>query len=278
LKFGRKGIVFVTTLVLLIAAYFLTKQVSSAFLESLGVSLPLPLFTLVIALIDGFNPCNLFVLTLLLSLILTHSTSRSRMYAVGITFIITVYIFYFLFMAAWLNIFKYIGFIDPLRIGIALLAIIAGLINCKEYFFYRKWITLMVQPKQVGPLKQRTKSLANKIQKGSVPTLIGASFLLAVFASLVELPCTAGFPIIYTGVLTSVTLSHSLMYYAYLLLYNVFYVLPLFVVIGIIGFTFKGEPIKSETMALIKFIGGVIMLLLGIILLTNPALVGILVG
>ncbi|MFC2136415.1 hypothetical protein ACFLTH_17510, partial [Bacteroidota bacterium] len=173
-----------------------------------------------------------------------------------------------------LNVFKFIGFIDPLRYAIAGIAIIAGLINCKEFFFYRKGITLMVQDNQVGPLKQRIQNVANLLKSGSTLTLVGASITLAIFASLVELPCTAGFPIIYTGILSAMSLA-GVAYYGYLLLYVLFYVLPLITIITVLGYTFKGKTIEKTTMALIKFIGGAIMLLLGIVLLFNPGLIGI---
>jgi len=141
--------------------YFFTKNVSSNYLKTLGGSLPLPVFTFIIAIVDGFNPCNLFVLTLLISLMLSESHSRKKIYAVGFSFIAVVYAFYYLFMAAWLNIFKYIGFVAPLRISIAVIAIIAGLINCKELLFYRKGITLMVQDKHVDPLKKKIQNVAD---------------------------------------------------------------------------------------------------------------------
>ena len=133
----------------------------------------------------------------------------------------------------------------------------------------------MVQDKNVGPLKKRIQKVAQLIKKGSLGTLIGSSIVLAIFASLVELPCTAGFPIIYTGVLSGIFLESSISHYLYLLLYNVFYVLPLTFIILIFGYTFHGKQINKNTMSLIKFIGGAIMLLLGIILLARPALIGI---
>ncbi|MBD3209736.1 hypothetical protein GF367_04975 [Candidatus Woesearchaeota archaeon] len=268
----KKGFVIGTTAILLAVIYFVTKNISPEALKELGLQLPLPLFTFIIATIDGFNPCNLFVLTLLLSLVLSVSHARKKICIVGYSFIVVVYIFYFLFMIAWLNIFKYIGFIDPLRIGIGVLAVVAGLINCKEYLFYRKGITLMVQDRHVNPLKKKIRHVADVVKHGSTPALIGASIVLAVFASLVELPCTAGFPIIYTGVLTGMSLG-GLAYYEYVLLYNLFYVLPLIVIITVLAYTFKGKQIKKTTMALIKFIGGAIMLLLGILLLVNPGLI-----
>jgi hypothetical protein len=274
-KKTKRFVILGVALVILIGFYFLTHGISTSIIKDLGSSLPLPLFTLIIGLVDGFNPCNLFVLTMLISLMLSESHSRKKIFAVGFSFITVVYIFYFLFMVAWLNIFKFIGFINPLRYAIAGVAIIAGLINCKELFFYRKGITLMVQDKNVGPLKKRIQKVAHLLKKGPIGTLISASIVLAIFASLVELPCTAGFPIVYTGILTGMFLKNSLTYYGYLLLYNLVYIFPLTMIILIFGYTFNGKQISANTMSIIKFIGGAIMLLLGLTLLFVPGLIGL---
>ncbi len=263
------------SLLFLIGFFVFAKNISPEALENLGYNLPLPLFTFFIALIDGFNPCNLFVLTFLLGLLISASNSRKKIYAVGFTFIFMVFLIYFLFMAAWLNIFKYLGFITPLRIGIALIALIAGAINCKELFAFRKGVTLMIQDQHRGPLLKRIEKMKDLIATGSIPTLILASISLAAFASLVELPCTAGFPIIYTGILTGKILANSFSYYLYLIFYNFIYVTPLLVIISIFGYTFKGKQITKRQMQIIKFIGGLIMILLGLILLINPGLIGI---
>ncbi len=271
-----KKVILVSIAILVIIGFFIfAKQVNTNSLQKLGLSIPLPLFTLIIGVIDGFNPCNLFILTLLLSLMLSESHKRKRLLAVGLTFIGVVYIFYFTFMAAWLNVFRYIGFITPLRICIAVLALGAGAINMKELFFYRKGVTLMIQDKQVGPVKRRINHVAELMKKGSLSALVGASAVLAIFSSLVELPCTAGFPIIYTGVLSGSGLASGIGHYAYLLLYNFFYVLPLLSIIFIFSFTFKGKQINKKTMGSIKFIGGAIMFLLGLVLLLTPGLVGL---
>jgi len=263
------------SILFLVGFFILAKKISPEFLEKMGYTLPLPIFTFLIALVDGFNPCNLFVLTFLLGLLISASHSRKKIYAIGYTFIFVVFIIYFLFMAAWLNIFKYIGFITPLRIGIACIALIAGMINCKELFFYRKGITLMIQEQHVGPLKKRIEHMKEIIVNGSIPALILASISLAAFASLVELPCTAGFPIIYTGILTGKVLASSFSYYLYLFFYNFVYVIPLIVIITIFGYTFKEKQISKKQMRIIKFIGGLIMILLGLVLLINPSLIGI---
>jgi len=261
-------------IIALVGFFLIAKNVSPEFLEQIGYNLPLPIFTFFIAFVDGFNPCNLFVLTFLLALLTSASHSKTRIYVVGFTFVFMVFLIYLLFMAAWLNIFKYIGFIDPLRIGIAMLALIAGLINCKELLFFRKGITLMVQDKYKGPLVRRIEHMQEVIKNGAMPVLISSSIALAAFASLVELPCTAGFPIIYTGILSAKSLG-GITYYSYLALYNLIYVTPLAVIIGIFGYTFEGKKINPRQMGIIKFIGGLIMILLGIILLVNPGMIGI---
>jgi len=212
---------------------------------------------------------------MLISLMVVESHSRKKIFAVGFTFIGIIYLFYSLVMMVFMNILKFIGLIGPLLIIIGVLAVITGLINMKELFFYRKGITLMIQDKHLGPLKRRINKLAHKMRKASIPALIGAAAVLALFASLIELPCTAGFPIIYTGILSSHVLASSAAYYAYILLYGLIYISPLIVVILLVGYTFKGKPMSKEVMSIIKFIGGTIMLLLGLILLFIPKLIGL---
>ena len=261
------------TAVVLIALFVGAKHVPPDALKQMGVALPLPLFTFIIAIVDGFNPCNLFVLTLLLGFLISSSHSRLRIYLVGYTFVLVVWLFYFLFMAAWLNIFKYIGFIDPLRIAIALIALVAGAINCKELFFFKKGVSLTIPDRQKGHLYRKTRIMKEIIADGPISVLLFSSVTLAAFSSLIELPCTAGFPIVYTGVLSGRYLEHGFNYYLYLAYYNIVYVLPLMVVIGIFGFVLKAKKITERQVQIIKFIGGAIMILLGIVLLVKPGLI-----
>ena len=267
----KKIIVAVIIIAALITFFFLAKQASPDYFRELGLVLPLPLFTFLIAIIDGFNPCTMWVLTFLLVLLISVSHSRKRIFAVGYTFVAVVFIVYFLFMAAWLNVFLYIGYIDTVRIAIAAVALIAGIINCKDYFFFRKGVTLMIQEKHKAPLVKKIEAMKNIIRKGSMPGLVAASITLALFASLVELPCTAGWPIIYTKILAEKALA-GISYYIYLLFYNMIYIIPLAAIITAFGYFFKGKQITKEHMQLIKLIGGLIMIALGIILLVNPEL------
>ena len=259
----------------LLGFFILVKALDPKAVEQAGYYLPLPLFTLIIGFIDGFNPCNMFVLTCLMALLVSTSDSRVRLYIVGLSFVATVFLLYFLFMATWLNIFQYISFITPLRIGIGVLSLVAGVINCKDFLFFKKGVSLTIPDAQRGPLMKKVYAMKQAIQQGSYPVLILSSIALAVLSSLVEIPCTAGFPIIYTGILSGKILDSTLSYYAYLAFYNLLYVFPLFVIVSIFIISFKGQPISQRQMEILKFIGGVIMILLGVILLVNPSLVGI---
>ncbi len=270
---GRgRMIVAIALVVLFVSIFVVAMQTPKDAVKEIGLSIPLPVFTVLIAILDGFNPCTMWVLSFLLVLLISVSHSKKRILVVGYTFVTVVFLIYFLFMATWLNIFMYLGYIDILRIIIGSVALIAGLINCKEYFFFRKGVTLMIQDKHKKPLVNKIESMKDKIKTGSMPALIGASVVLAAFASLVELPCTAGWPLIYTTILAEKVFEDSMVYYGYLLLYNLIYVIPLAVIITVFGCFLKGKQVTKEQMQIIKLIGGVFMVALGIVLLVNPEL------
>jgi len=269
---NKKLIIAGIIILALIIFFFLAKGASPEYLRGLGLTLPIPLFTFIIALIDGFNPCTIWVLTFLLAILITVSHSKKRILAVGYTFVVVVFIIYFLFMAAWLNIFMYLGYFDIVRIIIGLVALVAGIISCKEYFFFREGVTLMIQEQHKTPLVKKIKSMKEVIKKGSMPALIAASIILAAFASLVELPCTAGWPLIYTKILAERVFAQTFSYYLYLLFYCVIYIIPLAAIITLFGYFFRGKEITKHQMQIIKLIGGIIMIALGIILLVNPEL------
>lgn len=271
-------VAIVAAVVFLSLFFVFAKNMTPDFLENMGYDMPLGVFTFFIALVDGFNPCNMFVLTCLMALLISTSDSKVRLYIVGLSFVSMVFVIYFLFMAAWLNAFQYIGLITPLRIGIAVLAIVVGIINCKELLFFKKGISLTIPDQQRGPLMKKIYSMKKIIQNGSYPVLVLSSVALAALSSLIELPCTAGFPIIYTGILSARVAGSSLMHYSYLVYYNLIYVMPLVVIISVFILAFKGQPISQRQLEILKFVSGIIMLILGVLLLANPQLIGLSLG
>ncbi len=177
-------------------------------------------------------------------------------------------------MVAWLNIFKYFSFFKPIRFIIAIIAILAGLINCKDFFFFKKGVSLTIGDKQRGVLVKKMNQLRKVVEEGSFFMLILFSAGLAVFSSFIELPCTAGFPVIFTTILANKTAIASGGYYLWILFYNLIYVLPLFLLVAIFGYTLRAKRISQRQMEIIKLIGGLIMVVLGLILIVNPRLVG----
>ena len=270
----KKILVVSITAAVLLALYILGNVIPEEAIKQIAGNMPIAVAGLILAIVDGFNPCNIFILTLLLSMMLSESHSRKKIFSVGFTFIGVVFLFYFIVMAFMLNVLQFIGLITPLRIIIGIVAIVAGIINMKELFFYRKGVTLMIQDKYLGPVRRRIEKVSKLMKEGSTAKLIGASAVLAIFASLVELPCTSGFPLFYTTILSAQTVV-GLNHYLYLLLYNLIYIVPLLIIIIVMGFTFHGKAIKKDTMSIIKYIGGFIMFIVGILMLFVPKMIGL---
>lgn len=227
--------------------------------------LSLPLLTIVLAGLDSFNPCAFFVLLFLLSL-LVHARNRKRMALIGGLFISVSGLIYFLFMAAWLNLFILIGDSHWITLSAGVLAIVIAILNIKDYFHLHKGVSLSIPESAKPGLFQRMRGL---LSADSLPTMITGTIVLAVVANSYELLCTAGFPMVYTRALTLHQLSGS-EYYLYLLAYNVIYVVPLLVITMIFIFTLGSRKLKEQEGRALKLMSGSMMLGLGVILVVAP--------
>lgn len=227
----------------------------------------LPIFTLVIAGLDGINPCAIWVLCFLLTL-LVYAKSRKRVLLIGGIFVLASGVVYFIFMTAWLNFFLFVGYVRFFMVLIALLAIFMGLVNIKDFFFFKKGISLTIPDKYKPKL---FKEMRHLVKEKSLPAVILGTFILAFTANLVEIACTAGFPAIYTKVLTMQNMS-TFGYYSYLVFYNLVYVVPLAVIVTIFAWTMGRYKFEEKEGRILKLVGGLIMLLLGLILLFRPEL------
>src|SRR5690606_17149377 len=193
------------------------------FLGTLNIDqLSLPVNTLVLAGLDSFNPCAFVVLLVLLSL-MVHVQDRRRMLLVGTLFILISGLVYFIFMAAWLNVFLWAGELKAVTLIAGLIAMGIALINIKDFFWFKQGVSLSIPERAKPGLYQRMRNL---VQAGSLPAMLASTVLLAVAANTYELLCTSGFPMVYTRLLTLESLSPAA-YYGYLAAYNVIYILPL---------------------------------------------------
>ncbi|MGR9043766.1 MAG: hypothetical protein ACU83N_00635 [Gammaproteobacteria bacterium] len=227
----------------------------------------LPVLTLMIASLDAFNPCAFFVLLFLLSL-MVHTRSRLRITVIGATFVLFSGILYFLFMAAWLNLFLLTKQLAIVTFLAGLIAMLFGLLNIKDYFYFKKGLSLSISESARPKLFERIRKL---VQAGRWPVMLGATAVLAVVANSYELLCTAGLPMVYTRVLTLHRLSIDY-YYFYLALYNVVYVIPLLLIVVIYTWTLGGRKLSESQGRLLKLLSGSMMLGLGGMLLLAPGL------
>jgi hypothetical protein len=233
----------------------------------------LPLVTVVLGLLDSVNPCAFFVLLFLLSL-MVHAHSRGRMLTVGVVFVTFSGLIYFLFMAAWLNLFLATGGMAVVTTLAGVVALGIGAFNIKDYFLLHRGPSLSI-PERVKPgLYQRVRNL---VQAAGYPSLLGGTVLLAIAANSYELLCTAGLPMVYTRILTLQGLP-LWQYYAYLAFYNVIYVIPLLVIVVVFAVTLGSHHLSEREGRILKLLSGLMMAEMGAVLLFAPAWLNTLLG
>lgn len=230
-------------------------------------TLSLPVLTVVIAGMDSFNPCAFFVLLSLLGLLI-HARSRNRMLLVGTVFVFFSGFISLLVMAAWLNLFLVMANISSVTTAAGIVSLFIGAVNVKDFFVFNKGLTLSI-PESVKPrLFDRMRQL---VRSASLLSIIAGTTVLAILANFYELLCTAGFPMVFTRVLTldRVPAPSS---YLYLVLYNVIRVLPLFAIVVVFTITLGRTKLTQQQGRALKLVSGMMMLGLSTMLLLNPAL------
>ncbi len=244
------------------------REISVPFLGSIRTDrVSLGQLTLVLGLLDSLNPCAIWVLTFLLSL-LAHTRSRKKMLVVGGTFVLISGVVYFAFMAAWLSLFNVIGMHKAITVVLGLVAVVMGLINLKELFFFKQGVSLMIPDSAKPKIATRARKILN--EQNMVLAVAGTA-LLAGFANVVELGCTVGLPAIFTKVLSSRGISTGGQL-GYMALYNVYYVIPLALIVGAFAWTMGHFRVTEKTGKVLKLVSGVVMLALGITMLVKPSL------
>lgn len=238
------------------------------FLGDLDLSaISLPVITFILGGLDSFNPCAFFVLFFLLSLLI-HAKSRKRMLLIGGIFVFFSGFIYFIFMAAWLNLFMITGQLIIITVIAGITALIVALINIKDFFLFSKGVSLSIPEDAKPKLFERMRNL---LKSTSISSMIMGTMVLAIAANSYELLCTAGFPMVFTRILTLQNLTTG-QYYLYLILYNCIYVIPLAVIVVIFTVTLGSRKLSEWQGRKLKLLSGLMMFFLGLILLINPAL------
>jgi len=225
----------------------------------------LPFLTFLIALLDGFNPCAMWTLLFLISLLLGMK-DRKRMWILGTAFIVSSSLVYFLFLSAWLNLFLFLGLVVWVRTLIALVALVAGGYNIRDYFINIKGGCVVMGDEKRQKIFEKMRNITQKRQ--FVVAFFGI-VLLAIAVNIVELICSAGLPAIYTKILSLSNLP-TWQYYLYLLFYTFIFMLDDLIIFFTAMITLQAVGIQSKYSRFSHLIGGILMICIGFLLLLKP--------
>ena len=231
-------------------------------------SMPMYVTTSIIAFVDGFNPCSLWLITFLISIVI-YSRSRKKIIIVGGTFLIITGAVYALFMAGLLNVFSYVGYLNWIQIIVAVVATIFALVNIKDYFWYKKGISFTISDKYKPRLFKNMRGIIKKDR--SIWQMVLGTSVLALGVVLIELPCTAGFPVVWTNILAQKGISGA-PFYSLLALYMLIYLLDEVLVLVIAAWTMRISRFEEKHGRILKLIGGVVMLALALVMFIDPEL------
>ena len=213
--------------------------------------------TLVIGFVDGINPCSLWVISILLAIVI-RTGSRRRVLAVGSMFLLVTAAMYALYMAGIYSALTFIGYLGAIQVVVGVVAGVFGLLAVADYFRSRRGVTLGIPDRGKPGLYRRMRDIAGA---HSLPAALAATALLAVGVSLLETPCTAGFPVLWTGLLAS----HGVGFAGSALLFVV-YMLPFLldeiVVFGVAVATMRAAKLQEKHGRLLKLVAGTVMLAL----------------
>lgn len=218
--------------------------------EKFELTIPTIIFA---AAVDSVNPCAFAVLIFLL-IYLTSLGEKRKMFLIGISYITAVFVTYLL---SGFGIFAFIqtaGITKLVYVIAAALAIGAGIINVKDFFFFGKGISLSI-PESKKPI------IRKYVQQATIPAGIVLGFLVSLF----ELPCTGGIYLAILGLLSSrMTVMQGI---PYLILYNLIFILPLIIIFLIIYLGVSPESTENwrlEKRKWMRLVMGLFMIILGI--------------
>ena len=228
----------------------------------------LPLLSIVLGFVDGFNPCAMWILIFLITMLL-NVKDRKKMWVLGLTFIISSGLVYLAFMLAWLNLATFISKITYIRLLIALVAIVVGIINLSNYI---KALNSKNDGCEVVDKKERKKIMQQIIsitsEKKFLLAILGI-IVLAVSVNIVELMCSVGIPLLFTQILAMNDLS-TFSYIIYMFIYILFFLIDDIIVFVISMVTLKVTSFSTKYTKYSHLVGGIIMLIIGILLIIKP--------
>ncbi|MBU4223780.1 hypothetical protein KJ934_00950 [Patescibacteria group bacterium] len=233
-------------------------------------NLSLPFLTLVLGVLDGFNPCSMWSLFVLLTLVIATG-SRRKVWLAGGVFIITSAFSYFIFMSAWLNAFMLLEYVKIVRVVVGVVAIIAGVVSIRGFYKFQPGACEANSPEQQNKIYDRIK---NVLKSPGIAAIIVGVMLIAFSVNFVEMLCSLGLPVVYTKALAMYNLA-KWKYYAYIGLYDFFYMLDDIIVLLVAGFSMRFLQLNGKYSRYSRLIAGILMFILGAIFIFKPQLLAL---
>lgn len=226
----------------------------------------LPVLSIILGLVDGFNPCAMWVLVYLIALVM-ELNDRKRVWLIVGTFLFASGALYFLFMTAWLNLFLLVGYLRPIMILMGLVALGSGILSVRDYI-QTKGRPMCKIGDEAGKSKQASRMQQIITSPLTISTLL-AIVGLAFAVNAVEFMCSAGIPAVFTQVLALSNLN-GLEHYGYILLYDLFFMLDDIIIFCVAAFALSSTDFTQKYAGISKIFGGIVLLTLGIIMLFFP--------
>lgn len=203
-----------------------------------GLTVPL---IIAAALVDSINPCVFGVLIFLIAFMTRVYRSPKKMLILGFFYTVVVYITYLLLGIGILKATVSTGFATTFYWVAALVAIGAGLLEIKDYFWYGRGFSLQIIPGGGERIKYYTHQI-EKMEKRHPLLLVVTTIALGIFVVMVELPCTGAPYLAILGMLSKGLFSAAI---PLLLLYNFIFIIPLFIIIGMAYFGTSLEVLEN---------------------------------
>lgn len=228
----------------------------------------LVLSTLLIAAVDGVNPCSLWVLSILLALTL-RTGSRRTTAVTGLVFIFVTGLVYALFIGGIFTVFAVLSFAPAVRIVVAVLAAVFAAINIKDFFWYKAVVSLSIPEASKPGIYDRMRRVLASAQ--SLPALVTSTVILAAGVSFVELACTAGFPVLWTNIVAGRGVS-AVEFGLLLGLYMLVYQIDELIIFAVAVATMRVTKLQERQGRMLKLLSGMLMFSLAIVMLVQPSL------
>ncbi len=224
--------------------------------------------TLLISFVDGFNPCSIWVLSILLAMTL-QTQSRKKVLIIGLVFISVTAFIYALFIAGLFTVLTFVNFTGWIQVIVAVVALFFALVNIKDYFWYKEGLSFTIDDQKKPGIYKRMRNILNA--GDSIWGLVGGTVVLAAGVSIVEFSCTAGFPVIWTNLLSAQQVPFT-QFLLLLLVYMLIYQLDELGIFLAAVFTLRSSKLEEKHGRLLKLVGGMLMLTLAGVMLVKPSL------